>query len=200
MSAFDGIGPDSIHSYWHDDDIPAIVAAAVRSMEKHNPSRRVHMWNAKTVVSILGDDKPGNFATMPELRKADWIRIVLLAKHGGVWLDATCFVTEPLECWVVPGLVSGWGAPANPEVMENWAFAAPPADPLIIAWRDEFRTALEAGDRYWRKMQQIKAVMARVVHIDLPYLMMHFCLQVTSSAGCAAVGVVTASDDYSQLL
>ena len=30
-------------------------------------------------------------------RFSDWLRLALLAKHGGVWLDATLLLTAPLQ-------------------------------------------------------------------------------------------------------
>lgn len=33
-------------------------------------------------------------------RFSDWLRLALLAKHGGVWLDATLLLTAPLQSLV----------------------------------------------------------------------------------------------------
>lgn len=58
---------------------------------------------------------------------ADVIRINLLAKHGGVWIDATCYCCVPLDDWLEEAAASGFFAFAKPHknrLMDNWFMAS----------------------------------------------------------------------------
>lgn len=80
----------------------------------------------------------------PALR-SDFIRLALLAKYGGVYMDATVVITEPLD-WILGHKDRGhqyFQAMFNPQnmnisckvpVIENSFMAAPPEHELIKTW------------------------------------------------------------------
>jgi len=67
--------------------------------------------------------------------RADLFRLALLAKHGGVWADATTFCVRPLDDWLEKYCDSGFFAFRNPtkdRLMGSWFLAAEPACPLVV--------------------------------------------------------------------
>lgn len=80
----------------------------------------------------------------PEIR-SDFIRLALLSCHGGIYLDATVIMTEPLD-WVLGKDKRGFGffqAMFNPKnmnlgcdipVIETSFLSAPPNHPFVAAW------------------------------------------------------------------
>lgn len=81
------------------ENAPSIVKACMNSVEKFYPSNRI----------IITEKNYGDYVDLPDyiLEKhksgiisnthlSDIIRIFLLQKYGGVWLDATCLLTESI--------------------------------------------------------------------------------------------------------
>ena len=76
------------------------------------------------------------------------MRLHVLARHGGVWLDATILLAAPLQ------FLEGVYTPKGPAftgfylqgftltrcmpVVESWAFAARPGSVFMRLWRDQF--------------------------------------------------------------
>jgi hypothetical protein len=54
---------------------------------------------------------------------SDVVRINLLAKYGGIWVDATCFCNKPLDSWIYNYMAQGF-----------FAFERPGPDRMISSW------------------------------------------------------------------
>jgi len=96
-------------------------------------------------------------ATPTKQQLADWYRLAVLERYGGVYMDATNVNFRSVEHWVdVRSLaVQGFNRPANvrvvgqDEVMENWAIAAPPNSTFVRVWLAHFADALRRGPDEW---------------------------------------------------
>ena len=107
--------------------------------------------------------------------RSDWVRICALQK-GGVWLDASCICTAPVDSWVdmAANNVQGFSAPFAADSLENWAFAAPPNNRLIVKWKEIFRDAIRVGFEIFK--QDVPPYIRRHAIFDhMPYLTMHAC-------------------------
>ena len=93
---------EPIWVFWWDgeENAPEIVKACIRSIRRNTNGHR---------VVFLSRENMGDYVDLPEYieRKhengiighahyADMVRLALLAKYGGVWIDATVFVSQPL--------------------------------------------------------------------------------------------------------
>ena len=63
----------------------------------------------------------------------DWLRLYLVSRYGGVWLDASIVLRVPLDGLVqhrardfVGFYMAGWNARPDARVVESWFLAAPP--------------------------------------------------------------------------
>src|SRR4029079_13377232 len=68
---------------------------------------------------------------------SDLIRLALLERYGGVWVDATCFVSEPLVPRVA-ALLEGGDAFAftySAPMISSWFLASRPDSYVIHLWR-----------------------------------------------------------------
>ena len=71
----------------------------------------------------------GALAKQSPNHRANVLRMELLARHGGVWVDATCFCVRPLDEWLPAQMSSGFFAfarPARSRLLANWFLAARP--------------------------------------------------------------------------
>jgi len=146
--------PKKIWMLWFQglDNAPHVVKECYASWKNLNPD-----WQ----VIFLDDTNLHEYVDMEDISKgggvlqkqtlADIIRINLLAKYGGVWVDATCYCCRPLDDWLEEHAGSGFfafDAPAKSRMMGNWFMASS---------RDCYLTLrlCEEVNRYWLVNQEL---------------------------------------------
>lgn len=137
--------------------MPPIPRACIDTWITHNPDWEVTLLDGASLGDwtdpVLGSPRA---QSQPANRLSDLARLNLLARHGGVWVDATCYCMKPLDAWLPECLESGFFAFARPgrdRPMSSW-FLASPADGYIpgVMWaalRDYF-LGHEFSDTGWR--------------------------------------------------
>lgn len=71
---------------------------------------------------------------------ANAVRLALLRRHGGVWVDATCWSRRPLSTWLTerPGGFFAFSDPGSDRPMANWFMAALPNNYLVHVLEHEY--------------------------------------------------------------
>ncbi|MCK9295290.1 MAG: capsular polysaccharide synthesis protein [Desulfobulbaceae bacterium] len=118
------------------DNAPFVVRKCYESWKERNPN-----WE----LIFLSDENLSHYASLalpPEkiykLTKAlysDFIRLELLSKYGGVWVDSTCFCVDSLDNWLGEYTSSGFFAfyqPAPDRVMSSWFLASEKGHPIVV--------------------------------------------------------------------
>lgn len=121
-----------------------------------NPGWEVIILDATSVWDYVGvSDLPRQWEDMYVPFQADAVRLALLAKYGGLWIDPATICLKPFDWWIydtirsknhVEGIgafyFSTWGVDMghSAEYVENWILAARRAHPLIIAWKALFNS------------------------------------------------------------
>lgn len=68
----------------------------------------VRVLDDETVRDFLGpEDLPARFVDLPVQMKSDAVRFALLARYGGVWLDASTLASGPIWPWLTAQLDGG---------------------------------------------------------------------------------------------
>lgn len=87
--------------------------------------------------------------------QSDIIRINLLRKYGGVWVDATLWCAKPLETWLIP-MQKGFfcfSKESEPASVSSWFLAAHKDNDIVEAWQKAVTmywfVNQEAGEYYW---------------------------------------------------
>lgn len=128
------------------DNAPYVVRKCHESWVARNPTWRVVNLDASMLSSVSRVDySSGNIAALSQQHKADLLRLDLMANHGGVWVDATCFCAQPLDDWLPQKMESGFFAfhrPGPDRILSNWFLAADPGS--VLASR-----MFERMLRYW---------------------------------------------------
>ena len=155
--------PLQIWTYWNSDPakIPDLIRRCIQTWRDSNPGYRI------TVLSdadLTASGPAGVDLTGPDFQKfrdnparfSDLVRLHVLARHGGIWMDASIICTRPLD-WVQAVAAKG-DAGGNPldlvayytdyntdkamcatsRALESWFLAAPPGSRFVVDWRDEF--------------------------------------------------------------
>lgn len=141
--------PKKIWSYWEN---PAKVPYAIRlcweSWRKHQPDYE---------IVILTKDTYKGYVTLPEHILAhpifnphsscftDALQVQTLAEHGGVWLDSSVLLQQPLDRWMFPKYAEfrGFYRGANPQAIQTWFLACNRGSPFLKAWYKELLTAAD---------------------------------------------------------
>lgn len=82
------------------ENVPLIVKRCMKSVQKFNPSKNIVIVDKNNIADyidipdfILEKYKKG---IIPNAHFADYIRVALIEKYGGLWLDATVLLTKPI--------------------------------------------------------------------------------------------------------
>lgn len=114
---------------------PYAVRKCHESWVVRNPSWELVCLDDASLQAVASADYyAGSFATLSRQQRSDLLRLDLLARHGGVWADATCFCVQPLDSWLPPNLDSGFFAFSRPHpdrIISSWFLAAEPQNILV---------------------------------------------------------------------
>lgn len=126
---------------------PRTVRRCIRSWVKKNPDWEVVFLDENSVKQYLTLDYIASFNqnTMSLQALSNVIRINLLAKYGGVWVDATCFCCKPLDEWLYSYIKFGFFAFSNPgrdRLIASWFLAAERDSYIVCHWADNV-------NKYW---------------------------------------------------
>jgi hypothetical protein len=142
---------------WH--DAPEIVSACRRTWERHNPSWDVYALSRETIhefIDIRDLVATGALEHVPPEALSDIIRIRLLERHGGVWVDGTAYCNMPLDAWLPAASPEGFFAFARPgpdRMVSSWFLGAGPGNYIISGWarltRNYWRGRLARHHYFW---------------------------------------------------
>jgi hypothetical protein len=125
-------------------DAPWTVQNAKKSWEIHNPDWNIVFLDEKNIYDYLDNiDFIMNRRDVALATKADYIRLALLSKYGGIWTDANVFCLQPLNDWIHMALdtVGVWmyhGYSLKVGVEKGcavWFIASLKGNELIEKWR-----------------------------------------------------------------
>ena len=185
-----------IWSYWHSDDMPE----QIRQIQENN-KRKLIGWNIVIVTKTNKynyidkvDDKYADSLLLSHAHYADWVRLYLLKKYGGVWMDASIIINNPQylnylwnESVMQKYELTGFNLSALEDnsvedpVIENWFIMAPKGSEIISLWFEEFEKALDMGFLQYKNNSISNGIKYQNIfrdgYFDV-YLTQHGCLQV----------------------
>lgn len=95
--------PKIIWRYWATgwETAPFVVKKCTESIHRYASDYEIIDIDDKNVENYIQlPEKLLNTKNFPVQTKSDLIRIMLLAKYGGVWIDATIFLNKPLSIFM----------------------------------------------------------------------------------------------------
>lgn len=119
------------------DNAPLVVGKCYDSWLKHNPNWQLILLDENNIADHI-DLKRNNGVT--DQAFSDILRINILAKHGGVWVDATCFCTNPLDEWLPGHMATGFFAferPGPDRMISSWFMAAAKYNYIIATYKNK---------------------------------------------------------------
>jgi hypothetical protein len=180
--------PKLIHVFWSGDR-SWFVDACISRMREVNPG-----WRVIEYSDFVEADHVEGFERLSIQAKTDWLRLCLVQRHGGVWLDATILCNHPIEesLDVTEQRVVGFECPIGEGILENWAFGAVPNHPLILAWKAEFASAIRVGFDAYKQECGLKG---SAIYDHMPYLTMHGAYVVVARRHPDSVSMKSSMDE-----
>ncbi len=180
--------PKIIWTYWHALPEPEFIQQCLANWRRFAPGHELRVLHKDSIFDWLDSTAiTAQFKQLPPFRQADWLRLQLLAKHGGIWIDASTLLTRNLE-WVhmlqaekgseyVGFYIDRFTTRPEQPIVENWFMAAIPRSRFIETLAHEFDQALKMGEAQYLEKLQASGKLTQVVQglgpKDQLYLIMH---------------------------
>ena len=143
--------PNIIWTFW-DGKLPPLVEKCIESWKKYNPDYEIVILNKDNINEYLSetDLSKMNHVNAFIQRYSDFVRVHVLAKYGGIWLDSSVICQTPLD-WIhkiqnetgveyigyYTDMMTEPKFKDKSPVIENWTFACTPDSKFVKDWRDE---------------------------------------------------------------
>ncbi|GGB98585.1 hypothetical protein GCM10007205_04870 [Oxalicibacterium flavum] len=187
--------PSVIWAYWNGAQPPLLIQRCFENWRRFNPDFRICILNDETLPQYL-PEVAAHLGRIPVAKRSDWIRLELLYRHGGIWLDASTILTESLE-WVgrrqleagadfVGYYLEQYTTRTTSPVVESWFMAAPAGSAFIGDALREFVAAAipRSGAEYVAYLRERGSYDQLRQNIDIPeYLSIHLAMQVVLQGG-----------------
>lgn len=183
-----GAIPKKIWMFWAGTTLPDEIQSFVNKITVENPDYKLTVVNSVNLQQYL----PGLEFTRSEMlvaHKSDYIRLELLFRYGGIWLDATTILNRTLDDFIAVNLHHRYDMVAfyrdvstvdkRYPIIETWFMAAPPNNDFIKRWLHFFRPIIELGAaEYFRQLKtrpDYEQVVQRIT--DPAYLILNIAQQ-----------------------
>ena len=155
-----------VWTYW-EGPLPAWVAAARETIGAHARDHRA--LDPAGFDALRDRDRDLDLAPLYVAHRADVIRAFLLARYGGLWVDADCIVLCDLDALLASFAPYDFVAYHEREGNVNNAFVyAPPGSATAAAWYARVCEVLRAGaERGWRSLGA-DAIAHAMAAVDAP--------------------------------
>lgn len=149
--------PKIIWTYWNNNTIPPLVNKILRHRAKVLTTWQQIILSDATLQDYV-DAPPDVINTLKPQHKADWLRLALLKKYGGCWMDASIIINSEDEFNKLynqsiskKAEFTGFYTPRHiinndpSTFIENWCMIAPRKSRVISTWYDEYLYACHRG-------------------------------------------------------
>ena len=143
--------PKTIWTYWN-GDITDIVSSCINSWRHYNPDYEIIVLDKSMISQYLDIDLTQlKRANDSDARFSDFVRLNILSKYGGIWMDASSICHNSLN-WLHSiqsqtnvDMIGYYLDEFTQDdflyyspVIESWFFACVPNSPFVIDWCREF--------------------------------------------------------------
>ncbi|NET02699.1 MAG: hypothetical protein F6K61_19555 [Sphaerospermopsis sp. SIO1G1] len=137
--------PKKIWFLWYQGfaEAPLVITKCYESWVKYNPDWEVIFLDESNlkdyIVPSLSAEKLNQLS---KNHQSDLLRVELLSKYGGVWVDATCLCQVPLNNWLEEYSQAGFFAfihlTRSYGWIASWFLAAEASNPIVVKMAQTF--------------------------------------------------------------
>lgn len=187
--------PKKIWTFWDDEEIPEIVKTCMDSWRRHCPDYEITLLNKESTKHIAEYKRAHDMIQ----RYSDFVRLDILSKEGGIWLDASIYLNGPMD-WVHTGhefvgfsydlykVKDEWPG------LENWFIAASPNSEFIKDWFEEFKRINDYDDTK-DYLESVRNQGIDFSKIEGDYLLQHIAAQKCIQTKKYDMSIISADKD-----
>ena len=176
--------PKIIWTYWIEEDIPPLVSKCIETWKIHNPTYKINILSRKNINQYISIDITKLPRNDSPARESDFVRLNILSKYGGFWIDASSICRKSFD-WIQERslnkeffgyYISNFTTDDRYPVIESWFFACKKNSKFVKLWSDEFMKLnnFDSVDDY---VNNIK-IDTDIQNISSPdYLAIHIAIQ-----------------------
>jgi len=189
--------PKKIYTFWDKKDLPPVIHNCIQTWRFLNPDYEIVVLNSENVRKYAPEVRFDKLKHGKEslARFSDYVRLAVLSKHGGIWLDASIICIQSFDVWF-----DSWREKHRSRdieffgfyneqfttkkkypVIESWAFACVKGSKFVKAWTKEFMATdeFETIDEYLESREDDFKVDFQKIDVldDANYLAIHISAQ-----------------------
>jgi len=104
---------------------------------------KIHLLTDKNISDYI-EDIPHYFSNLCPAHQADFVRVNVICKYGGIWLDSDTIVVNSLDSlFDFIESKNGFFIKENNETLSNGIFGSRPNTSLMIEWKKQMRNLLD---------------------------------------------------------
>jgi hypothetical protein len=190
--------PKTCWIFWNTEKLPPMI----HKIKKYNASKLknwdVRFLNSDTIYNYISKEEfPSTYDKLIPAHKADWIRLQLLHKYGGCWMDASIILNQDTaidkiydksvktgsDLTVFTANKSRFTHKSGKKIplhIDNWLILAPKNSKMIKLWLDEYTSAVNMGLlKYKENAIKNNVDISKILFLDknCVYLTQHICIQ-----------------------
>lgn len=134
--------PRIVWALWFqgEHNAPEIVRCCLASWRRLNPGWQVVVLDRTTLARYADVGlAQSTFEALGLQMQANLVRLALLLRHGGVWVDATTLCVRPLDALIhelaAPSGFFAFTNASRERLLSNWFLAAQPQHPIVVGLR-----------------------------------------------------------------
>jgi len=134
--------PKIIYTFWKGNDTKenVFITKCIQTWMTHNPNWKIIVLNEINVHEYAPESYTIQCDNVQQF--SDFVRLEVLEKYGGVWMDASIWMNSRLDS-IIEGMdyeLIGYKNPIRHDtyIMENWFIAASTNCRFVKLWKDEF--------------------------------------------------------------
>ena len=171
--------PKIIWSFWDGSEQPPIVKACIDSWKRMAPDYEIRVLDKSSTKDIEKYKRASDSIQ----RYTDFVRLDRLSRYGGVWIDASVYLTKPLD-WIQDGSefigYKSLSQESNPNlpVIDSWFLACTNDCKYVNDWWREFQR-MDSFDSVKDYLNSLKIDISKVYSPE--YLTIHVTSMVVRS-------------------
>ena len=157
--------PKIIWTYWDSEDRPKLINQILNNNKITLSEWTINILNDNNINLYIDIDKNNNkFTSLGSTHKSDLIRLKLLEKYGGIWIDASIIINSKNELEKLVNESMNVKADLTAftlydkdesfkyhQYIESWFLIAPVNSKIIKLWLIEFEKAIDVGFEEYNK-------------------------------------------------
>ncbi len=182
------IYPRIIWSYWNGSESPC-AEACQKSWLEYKEDFQINIINSKNLKDFI-PDFPELQKNLPVEKISNLVRLMLIERFGGRWMDYSTIISEPLT-WIIKELESSeaeallfyndfpdeYKSDISRPIIENGFIAGKPNSKFIKQWRINYQKCIQSDDytTFFQNNPDYKNLTSNFLNKDPSYLSYFVC-------------------------